>query len=171
MPTRRTFLLGSACVAASAALPPFARSARADLGNRLAIVVAKTSSLLGLSQYELEKLYLGTALHNPAGERIVPFNQPPKSPDRIAFDASVLGMTPEQNARYWIDRRIRGQAGAPKSIGPADLLQRVISKLNHSIAYVRFSEVRADVRVIAIDGKVPSDPAYGLFASEEVRHQ
>jgi hypothetical protein len=151
-----------ATAAAWADLP--CRSASAQLGERLAVVVAKDSPLLELSEFELKKLYLGSQITDPSGERIVPFNQMPKSPDRIAFDSRVLSMTPEQVAQYWIDRKIRGQAGAPKAVGPADLLQRVISKLAHSVAYVRLDQVRDDVRVIAIDGKTPHDEAYALFS-------
>jgi hypothetical protein len=140
-----------------------AQSARAfELNDRLAIVVAKDSPLKELSQYELKKLYLGTELTDPSGTRIVPFNQMPKSPDRVAFDTRVLGMSSDQVAQYWIDRKIRGQSGAPKSVGPADLLQRVISKLPHSIAYVRVDQLRDDVRAIAIDGRLPTDNAYAL---------
>jgi hypothetical protein len=164
MPTRRAILKWSfgATAAALSGLP--SRFAAAQFGERIAVVVAKESPLRELSEFELKKLYLGSQITDPSGERIVPFNQMPKSPDRVAFDSRVLAMTPEQAAQYWIDRKIRGQAGAPKAIGPADLLQRVISKLAHSVAYVRLDQVRDDVRIIAIDGRTPHDEAYALFS-------
>jgi ABC-type phosphate transport system substrate-binding protein len=162
MATRRDILKWSVGITAGlvAGLP--VRFASAQGGERLAVVVAKDSPLKQLTQYELKKLYLGTEITDPSGTRIVPFNQMPKSPDRTAFDMRVLGMTQEQVAQYWIDRKIRGQSGAPKSIGPADLLQRVVSKLPHAITYVRTDQLRDDVRIIAIDGKVPTDATYGL---------
>lgn len=165
MLTRRAVLKWSLGIAAGSWSGLTTQRAGAQIIERLAVVVAKDSPLLELSQYELKKLYLGTDLTDPSGARIVPFNQAPKSPDRVAFDSRVLGMSPDQIAQYWIDRKIRGQGGSPKAIGPADLLQRVISKLPHSIAYVRADEVREDVRVIAIDGRKPSDAAYALFSS------
>jgi hypothetical protein len=93
----------------------------------------------------------------------VPFNQASSSPDRVAFEEKVLGMSPDEVASYWIDRKIRGQSGAPKSVGSAELVQKVVSKVDHSIAYVRLDQVRPEVRVIAIDGKLPSDAAYQLL--------
>jgi ABC-type phosphate transport system substrate-binding protein len=130
----------------------------------IAIVVSKQSPLASLTQLELKKLYLGAQLTDPSGERIVPLNQSPKSPDRVAFEEKVLGMAPEEAMSYWIDRKIRGQSGAPKAVGTAELVQRVVSKLDHSIAYVRLDQVRPEVRCIAIDGKLPTDAAYELVA-------
>jgi hypothetical protein len=72
-------------------------------------------------------------------------------------------MSPDQVASYWIDRKIRGQSGAPKAVGSGELVQKVVSKVEHSIAYVRLDQVRPEVRVIAIDGKLPSDAAYQLL--------
>lgn len=139
--------------------------ARADLQPSLAVVVAKESPLRELSLYELKRLYLGTPVTDPSGQRIIPFNQMPRAPDRVTFESRVLGMSPEEVARYWIDRKIRGQGSAPKAVGPADLLQRVVSRLSHAIGYVRVDQVLlGDVRVIAIDGKSPGDSAYKLFA-------
>src|SRR5688572_15563078 len=88
MPTRRAVLQWSASIAAGlyAGLP--VRLARAALNHdSLAVVVAKDSPLHQLSHFELKKLYMGSPVVDPSGERIVPFNQMPKSPDRIAFDS------------------------------------------------------------------------------------
>lgn len=130
----------------------------------LALVVAKASPIQQLSQYELKKLYLGANINDPEGERIIAFNQAPNSPDRVVFESKVLGMQPDEVARYWIDRKIRGEGGAPKSVPSVELLQRVVSKMEHSVAYVRSDQVRPEVRIVAIDGSVPGDAAYRLFA-------
>jgi hypothetical protein len=130
----------------------------------LALVVAKNSPIQQLSQYELKKLYLGSNINDPSGERIIAFNQAPNSADRVAFEQRVLGMSSEEVSRYWIDRKIRGESGAPKAVGSVELLQRVVSKLEHSVAYVRADQVRPEVRIVAIDGAVPGDSGYRLFA-------
>ena len=163
MATRRELLKWSmgAAAAFSAGLP--LGLARAE-GGALALVVAKASPIQQLSQFELKKLYLGSHIVDPRGERIIAFNQAPNSQDRTAFEQRVLGMSPEEVARYWIDRKIRGEGGAPKAVGSVELLQRVVSKMEHSVAYVRVDQVRPELRIVAIDGAVPGDPAYRLFA-------
>jgi hypothetical protein len=143
---------------------PLGGSANAQTPSSLALVVSKTSPIQQLSQFELKRLYLGSHITDPSGERIIAFNQAPNSPDRIAFEQRVLGMTPEEVARYWIDRKIRGEGGAPKAVGSVELLQRVVSKLEHSVAYVRVDLVRPEVRMLAIAGAELEFPAHRLFA-------
>jgi hypothetical protein len=159
---RRDVLKWSASAAVAALAGSAARPSHAD-APRLALVVARASPLQELTRFELKKLYLGAHIVDPSGERIVPFNQASSAPDRVAFEEKVLGMSPDQLASYWIDRKIRGQSGAPKAVGSAELVQKVVSKVDHSIAYVRLDQVRPEVRVIAIDGKLPSDAAYQLL--------
>ena len=163
MLTRRQFVKGA--LGAVAGLTHGLGSAMAHAqasADSLAIVVSKESPILTLTEYELKKLYLGTNISGPTGTRIIPFNQAPSSPDRVLFESRVLGMTPDEVARYWIDRKIRGQGVPPKVVSPADLLQKVVSRLEHSVAYVRVGQVSGDVRVIAIDGHLPGDGSYGL---------
>lgn len=159
---RRDVLKWSASAAVAALAGAAARTAHAE-PPRLAVVVSRASPLQQLTRFELKKLYLGSHIVDPSGERIVPFNQASNAPDRVAFENKVLGMTPDQVASYWIDRKIRGQSGAPKAVGSGELVQKVVSKVDHSIAYVRFDQVRPEVRVIAIDGKLPTDAAYQLL--------
>jgi hypothetical protein len=163
MASRREFLRVSAGAAFTLGFPLGVPSAQAQ-SQALALVVAKNSPIQQLSQYELKKLYLGANINDPSGERIIAFNQAPNSPDRVAFEQRVLGMSAEEVSRYWIDRKIRGEGGAPKAVGSVELLQRVVSKLEHSVAYVRADQVRPEVRVVAIDGSVPGDSGYRLFA-------
>ena len=162
MASRRHFLQWS--LGALSAIGLGHRSALAQGADSIAIVVAKESPIVQLSQFELKKLYLGANISDSSGNRIVPFNQAPSSPDRVLFEQRVLGMTPDEVARHWIDHKIRGGGSAPKAISPADLLQKVVSRMPHSLAYVRVANVQPEVRVIAIDGSLPGDGAYRLFA-------
>ena len=162
MLTRRQFVKAALGTVAGLSSGLGASIARAQGLDSLAIVVAKQSPIQTLTEFELKKLYLGTNITAPNGTRIIPFNQAPNSPDRVLFESRVLDMSPEQVAQYWIDRKIRGQGVPPKVVSPADLLQKVVSRLENSIAYVRIANVSADVRVIAIDGHLPGDGSYGL---------
>jgi hypothetical protein len=160
-PTRRELIAWSlAALVGQGAAAPSRPQASAE---RLAIVVAPESPIRALTHFELKKLYLGARIEDSAGERIMPFNQPPGSPDRLAFESRVLGMTPDEVARYWIDRKIRGESASPKAVAPVDVLQRLVSRLPHSIAYVRLNQVLPQVRPIAIDGRLPADDDYRLF--------
>jgi hypothetical protein len=126
---------------------------------RLAVVVAKDSTISELSLRDLRRLYKGEPI-NADGKRLVPINLAAHSKERTAFERAVLGMNSESVARYWIDRKIRGQSGPPKTIDAADLMQRVIGRLEGSIGYVTLEEMRPEVKAIRVDGRGPRDSGY-----------
>jgi len=80
----------------------------------------------------------------------------------IAFDKLVLEMSPDEVGRYWIDRKIRGQTGAPRTLPSVDLVRRVVASLGGTIAYLRATDVTADLEVLTIDCHHPTDPGYPL---------
>ncbi|HET9955359.1 MAG TPA: hypothetical protein VFQ61_12680 [Polyangiaceae bacterium] len=129
-------------------------------GSRLAIVVAKGSPLQSIGFHELKRLYMGETVNGPEGLRLLALNQSSVSAERMRFDRGVLGMTPEQAARYWIDRKIRGQPGAPKAVDMVEVLQRAVAQLRGAVGYCRLDEVRDGLRVLKIEGKLPTDAGY-----------
>jgi hypothetical protein len=137
-------------------------SANAEPPVPLAIVVSKNSPLTNITMYELKHLYLGEFVTGPDGKRLIPLNQAVPSHDRSSFDAAVLGMSTEQQASYWIDRRIRGMSGSPRALDSSDLAQRVVAHLDGTLTYLPFSAVRPDVKIVRVDGKLPTDPGYSI---------
>ncbi len=127
----------------------------------LVIVVAQTSALKELSLQDLQRLYRGD-INSLQGKRMLPLNHLPRSEPREHFDQRVLGMNAEETARYWIDRRIRGQSGAPKSV-PARLMAAVVAKLPNSIGYVSAGSADAALTVLRVNGKLPGEPGYPIF--------
>jgi hypothetical protein len=163
MITRRNALLGFTAGVSYLLLAPGAE-AEGAAGEALAVVTSKQSGVSDISLYQLKRLYLGDNV-KVSGRELIALNREVKGVERTGFDESVLGMTPAAAARYWIDRRIRGQSGAPKAIEPAGVIQRVVAKLPHAVAYVRVREVDADVQVVRIDGRKPGDPGYPIYAA------
>ncbi|MFO7177162.1 MAG: hypothetical protein DIU78_000555 [Pseudomonadota bacterium] len=162
MLSRRPFLVIFAGALLALAAPP-SKIVRADSKKvHLAVVVAKDSPVSDLSFATLKRLYLGENVNAPGGKRLIPLNHAALSQDRIGFDRAVLGMSAEAVARYWIDRKIRGQSGPPKAVQPTDVLQRVVSHLDGAISYVRHEEVRPELKIVRIDGKAPGDPNYAI---------
>jgi len=162
MITRRNALLGLVAVGSLVCLAPAPAGAE-GAAEPLAVVTAKQSGLSELSLYQLKRLFMGDAISGPGGE-LIALNRDPKGAERIGFDNTVLGMSPDAAARYWIDRRIRGQSGAPRAVEPAAVVQKVVAKLPRSVAYVRLRDVTADVQVLRIDGRAPADPGYPIRA-------
>ncbi len=158
---RRTLLSGLAAVAASSGY--VLRAGAEETPHPLAVVVGAASSLDALSFYQLKRLYLGDPARTPAGQRLIPLNRGTNTAERVGFDQTVLSMNPEQVARYWIDRRIRGQSGAPKAVDPAGILLRILTRVPGTIGYVRLDQVTNAVRVVRISGRMPDHPDYPII--------
>jgi hypothetical protein len=140
-------------------LPASAQSEEAPR-IELAVIVGTGSSVKGLGQGELRRLYLGEAVTEPGGRKLVPYNHPAQTVFRVGFDRVVLGMSPDEMSRYWIDRKIRGLSGPPRTVDSALLLLRVVERLPGAIGYVQAAHVRGDVRAVPVDGKLPGDAGY-----------
>jgi hypothetical protein len=168
MLTRRAALKWAGAALAALSIQGTVPAARAQVPwAPLAVVVARNSPIERLSRFELKKLYLGANLQAPGGERVLAFHQMYSAPDRVAFEHGVLGMGPEELARYWVDRKIRGESGAPHVVGSPELLQRVVSRLNCSVGYVRLDQVGPELRVIPIDGVLPGAASYPVTGEKD----
>jgi len=148
------------------ALPNAKRTARAAERVTLAVFVAKDSNLQNLKMTELRRIFTNADDSGFSGQRNVPFNHTARSSDRIGFDQTVLRMSPEEVSRFWIDRKIRGLPGPPRAVDSLSALLRLVSHTSAGVGYARPSQVSSDVRVIRIDGKLPSDPGYPLQFTE-----
>ena len=161
MITRRKTLAGGAALLTLALLAPLSAEADGAAAEPLALVSSKQGGVADLSLFQLKRLYLGDAVQ-AGGQDLIALNRDVKGIERTSFDKTVLGMSPEAAARYWVDRRIRGQSGAPKAVEPAAVIQRVVAKLPRAIAYVRVRDLSPDVQVVRIDGRKPGDPGYPI---------
>jgi len=128
---------------------------------RLQLVTAKASAIRELSFADLRQLYRGKRI-SIAGVKVIPFNHPPNTPDRIGFDRVVLGMDPEEVGRYWVDQKIRGGDAPPRTIDSVSLLLRVVAALPGAFAYVREGFASPELKVVPLDGKLPGDAGYLL---------
>ena len=164
---RRRVLLELAIVLPGlCALPQIERTARAAERVTLAVFVAKDSALQNLKMRELRRIYTNADDSGFSGQRSVPFNHTARSGDRIGFDMTVLRMSPEEVSRFWIDRKIRGLPGPPRAVDSLSQLLRLVSRTSGGIGYARPNQLPNDVRVVRIDGKLPSEAGYPLAFNE-----
>lgn len=141
-------------------------SARAAERVTLAVIVARDSSLQNLKMSELRRIFTNADDSGFSGHRSVPFNHTARSGDRIGFDQTVLRMSPDEVSRFWIDRKIRGLPGPPRAVDSLSQLLRLVSRTSGGIGYARPSQLTSEVRVIRVDGKLPSEPGYPLQFNE-----
>lgn len=153
-------ILAGAVLGVLLALAP--RPVRASSDVALAVIVAPTSKLTSISLAELRRVFQSERVTDPEGNRLIALNHPPKTADRVGFDRVVLGMDAETVGRFWIDRKIRGGSGPPRTVESLATLRRVVEKLPGAIGYIRPGQLSNEVRAIRVDGKLPEDPGYPL---------
>jgi hypothetical protein len=152
-------LLGAVLVALLALVP---RPVRAGGDVSLAVIVSPTSKLTNISLADLRRVFQSERLTDPDGNRLIALNHPPKTVDRVGFDQTVMGMDADAVGRFWIDRKIRGGSGPPRTVESLTTLRRVVEKLPGAIGYLRPGQLSNEVRAIRVDGKLPEDPGYPL---------
>jgi hypothetical protein len=137
-------------------------SAYAD-GKKLVVVVAKGSPVTNISRSELKRCFTGEPV--VVGDKtLVPFNASPNTPDRAGFDKAVLGMSPDEVGRFWVDRKIRGQSGAPRSLPSPAHIAKVAAKFPNAIGYLPEDQVTTDIQAVAVDGVAYTDARYKIVA-------
>ena len=151
-------LLAVAPLTAGVAWPVGAQSSR----EAVVVIIGATSHTSSLSAAELRDVFRGELVRGADGARLVPFNQPPGSSVRVAFDQRFLDMSPRDAGRYWVDRRIRGQGSPPRSVGSEAMLVRIVARFRGAVAYVRESSLNDDVKALRIDGHSQRDPRHAL---------
>lgn len=159
----RTFVhLLAAFALLFACLTPVSESAHAATGHTLLVIVGNATGMADISLATLRSAFQSEPATTPSGKRLVPFNHMVGSPERTLFDRTVLGLEPDEVGRFWIKRRIRDEGLSPRTLPTPDLAVRVVASLPGAITYVSAKTATNGVRVLRVDGKLPTDPGYPL---------
>jgi hypothetical protein len=130
-------------------------------GDGLVLVVAKGNPIGNVSKAELNRIFSGDAIRID-GEPVVPFALATSLAERHAFDQVVLGMSPDEVSKYWIDRRIRGQGNPPKSAPSAEVMAKVVASFPSAIGYLPAGALTPGLKAVSIDGRGYTERAYLL---------
>lgn len=160
MISRRTFAIaGLAAIVAGVG----DRDAAAEKKARpIAVIVNAKNPVAKLSRAELKNLFLKLRQSWPDGKPVVALNGRPKTPLRDAFERKVLGMSPDEVGAYWVKQRVTGRTTPPRQVSSSVLARQLVKILPGAIAYVELAHVDPTVKVVAVDGVLPSDAKYGV---------
>lgn len=136
----------AALVATSVVLSEHASLAGVD---ELVVIVNASNPHTRLSVAELRPIFLTTKRSWEFGPSIEPVNLPERSDQRRAFDKVVLGFDAEEAQKYWIDRRVRGDARPPRKLASPSAVVAHVAASSGGIGYVPASAVDRGVKVVA----------------------
>ncbi len=151
---RRTVKLALVVLLALAAGPA--------LAEPIAVIVNPGNPRSGLTTEELRSIFLGRRTAWPDGTPAVPVDQAASAPGREAFLGSVLGMDRAHFAEHWVDQQVRGNGSAPKVAASPAAAVKLVAKVKGAVAFVPVSLVTPAVKVIFLNGKLPSERGYPM---------
>lgn len=142
---RRTF------IALLLLLAPAPRVSGADrsVAGDIAVVVHPTSKLLAMTKAQLGSIFSSSRRPWDDGSSIVAFSYSHKNEVRQAFDLAVLGLSPDQVGRFWIDQRIRDGLRPPRQVPDATLMVRLVAQMGGSIGFIPAALADQSVRIVA----------------------
>ena len=134
-----------------------------DALTAIAIVVHKDSVVDNLSLVELRDIFLANKQFWPDRSRIILLVRAPKSDERDFVLNTIYQMDEAQFRQYWIAKMFRAEVPrGPKIVFSTDMTRELVVAIPGSISFINASEVTGDVRVLKVDGKLPSDAGYPL---------
>jgi len=131
--------------------------------NGLAIVVHKDTAVDNLSMDQLRNIFMARQQFWANRGRIILLVRAPQSEERSYVLNSIYQMDEAQFRQYWIAKMFRAEVPrGPKIVFSTDMMLELVIAIPGSISFVNANEVTDDVKVVRIDGKLPSEPGYPL---------
>lgn len=134
-----------------------------SVSTPIAIVVHQDTDVDNLSLHDLRNIFLANQQFWPDRTRIILLVRAPKSEERDFVLNRIYQMDEAQFRQYWIAKMFRAEVPrGPKIVFSNDMAIDLVVAIPGSISFIAADEVTDAVRVIRVDGKLPSDDGYPL---------
>ncbi|MCH7565692.1 MAG: hypothetical protein IH968_17910 [Gemmatimonadetes bacterium] len=138
-------------------------SAPVSAQEAVAIVVYPGVEVDDLSFAELRNIFLAEQQFWPDRSRITLLVRAPQARERDVVLNQIYQMDEDRYRRYWIAKMFRAEVpSGPKIVFSSDMTRDLVTVIPGSIAFMPASEVGPLLKVIRIDGRLPSDDGYRL---------
>ena len=146
---------------------PESRVQAAVLKESLAIIVNRENPVENLSMAELRAVFLGERSHWANGRRITLVMMEPGQPERDTLLRDVCRMSESDLRRRYLQGLLTGEVlVSPKTLSSPAGVRKFVFNVPGAIGYLRPEDVDDSVKVIRIDGHLPSDAEYSLKIAE-----
>ena len=122
-------LLGLICIAAMGA---------ASAGDKVVVIVNEANAQK-VTAADLKNMYNDIVIHWSNNQPINLYDIPVSAEAREVFSKKVLGVSPEEAAREWANRKITNTAKNPPKTAKEELVPKLVAKDPNAIGYVSAS--------------------------------
>jgi ABC-type phosphate transport system substrate-binding protein len=116
----------------------------------IAIIAHPDTTVPGVSEELLSRIYLGKAKYLPDGTRAIPIDQLKGSPMRTKFYESVVKLSGQRFNAYWSKRMFNGRGKPPKIIAGDKAILEYIGNKPGAIGYIDGAQLDTNVNVLLI---------------------
>jgi len=129
----------------------------------IAIVVHKDVPVDNLTLDDLRSIFLADQQFWPDRTRITLLVRAAQSDERTIILERIYEMSETQFRQYWIAKMFRAEVPrGPKIVLSTGMALDLVVAIPGSISFTRADTVTDDVKVIRVDGMLPSDSGYPL---------
>jgi phosphate transport system substrate-binding protein len=129
----------------------------------LAIVVHPSNPVENLTMAELRRVFLGEEGHWPDGQRITLVMMEVGEPERKAVLQQICRMNESDYRKSILHRLYTGELlVSPKTLSNPTHVRGFVFNVPGAIGYLRAVDVNESVKVVRIDGHLPTDDGYPL---------
>jgi len=140
-----------------------ATPATASAQEAVAIVAHPGVAVDDLSFAELRSIFMAEQQFWPDRSRITLLVRAPQARERDVVLNEIYQMDEDRYRRYWIAKMFRAEVpSGPKTVFSSEMTRDLVTVIPGSIAFMPASEVGPSLKVIRIDGRLPSDDGYRL---------
>jgi len=153
------------CLLALLTMPIGAASAQDEVvaSSSIAIVVHKDAEVDNLSLAELRSIFLAERQCWQDRQRIILLVRAPQSDERDFVLNKIYQMSEAQFRQYWIAKMFRAEVPrGPKIVFSTDMTLELVTAIPGSISFMRATDVSDDVKLVRVDGKLPTETGYPL---------
>ena len=146
-----------------AAAGPVTAFSQQSTDRPVAIVVHPDTDISNLTLDELREIFLADRLYWPDNSRIVLLVRAPAAYERTFVLDRIYRMSEADFRSYWIKKMFRAEIpSGPRVVFSNNMAIGLVTAIPGSIAFMLASDVTPDVKVVRIDGRLPSEEGYPL---------
>lgn len=150
-------------LALTALRAPAAHAQAGDASGAVAIVVHPATKIDNLTFDELRRIFRGERQFWPDGSRVTLLVRAPVTQERKLVLQKIYRMNEDAFRQYWIAKMFRAEiAAGPKIVYSSEMARELVTAIPGAIGFMPVGSVGAGVKVVRIDGRLPSDPNYSL---------
>ena len=145
------------------------RAQQTATADALAIIVHRSNPVDELSSTQLKRIYMFDMQNWPHGRKITVMVREKGQPERTEAIRLICGIAEAEYERHVLLQTFRGSLGpGPRAIQSVSAMLRFVFNVPGAIGYIPVDQIDGSVKVLRIDGLLPTEPAYPLRRSQRV---